>query len=221
MIIVAFSDIHSCLDYLNPSSKVAEDIKNADIVLISGDITNFGDQDAAKEVFSSLRVYNDAVYAVPGNCDQSEVDQYLRQQNVNLNCNSIEYESCVIAGVGGLESCSRHKEVESTNEFFSICLGHVAEHKIDGKPLIFVSHFPPFNTVVDRTGMGKHAGMRIIREFIEDHQPLLSITGHIHEGVGIDKIGETTLVNPGSFRSGSYAVIEIEGRTVKAQIKQA
>jgi hypothetical protein len=33
---------------------------------------------------------------------------------------------------------------------------------------------------------------------IEDHQPVLGIHGHIHEGRGNIKIGRTVCVNPGS-----------------------
>ena len=221
MNITAFSDIHSCLDFLRPSTEAAEDVKNADIVLISGDITNFGGARQAKAIISEIQSYNENVFAVPGNCDLPEVDKHLKKEGKNLTCNFIEYGEFVLAGVGGFGNCNRHEKCESSNEYFQICLQHVAERHVSGKDLIFVSHFPPFNTSVDQTGLGKHGGMRVMRDFIEEHQPLLSVTGHIHEGAGVDKIGRTTLVNPGSFRQGSYAVIEIDGETVRPQIKQA
>jgi uncharacterized protein len=221
MKIVALSDIHSCLDYLEANSSAVCDLEQADLTVISGDITNFGGYNETDEIISHLQVYNENVLAVPGNCDLPEADRYLRDKGINLNCNCIEKNNYLFTGIGGFNPCSRHDRKECNDEYFQICLDHVADRKRDGYQIIFVCHFPPFLTLVDRTAMGKHGGVRKIREFIEEHQPLLSVTGHIHEGVGIDKIVETTLVNPGSFRQGSYAVIEMEGKTVNAEIKQA
>lgn len=221
MKITALSDIHSCLDYLKPSSSPAADIKQSDAVLISGDITDFGGDADAEAVIAELKAYNENVFAVPGNCDLNGVDEYLKKQNINLNCNSIVFESFCLAGIGGALSCQRHRGSKTTESDFTLCLEHIIERKLSDKPLIFVCHFPPFHTLVDRTRSGKHGGSRAVREFIEDCQPMLSITGHIHEAAGTDRIGLTTLVNPGSFRQGRYAVIEISDKVENVQIKSA
>ncbi len=39
----------------------------------------------------------------------------------------------------------------------------------------------------------------------------MNICGHIHEAKGIDKIGNTLIINPGAARDGHYATIEIDG----------
>ena len=41
-------------------------------------------------------------------------------------------------------------------------------------------------------------GSRSIRRLIEDHQPTLALHGHIHEGRGRYKLGDTVGLNPGS-----------------------
>jgi len=61
----------------------------------------------------------------------------------------------------------------------------------------------------------RHVGSREIRRFIEMGKPFLCITGHIHESRGVDEIGETRIVNPGAFKNGNYAVIEIDNMQVK------
>jgi Icc-related predicted phosphoesterase len=43
-----------------------------------------------------------------------------------------------------------------------------------------------------------HVGSTAIRAAIERVQPLVSIHGHIHESRGVDHIGRTTCLNPGS-----------------------
>jgi len=62
---------------------------------------------------------------------------------------------------------------------------------------IFVSHAPPYNSGLDVVE-GKNVGSLAIRKFIEKHQPLLSLHGHIHEFTGTARIGKTICVNAGS-----------------------
>ena len=48
-------------------------------------------------------------------------------------------------------------------------------------------------------------------DFIMEKQPLAVICGHIHEGVGVEKLGETTVINPGSLgEKATYAWLEVE-----------
>jgi Icc-related predicted phosphoesterase len=37
-----------------------------------------------------------------------------------------------------------------------------------------------------------------VRKIIDKYQPLLMLTGHIHESRGLVKLGRTTVINPGS-----------------------
>jgi Predicted phosphoesterases, related to the Icc protein len=67
--------------------------------------------------------------------------------------------------------------------------------QIDPKRTILLSHYPPFG-VVDFTLSDTHAGDGYLRRLIERYQPPLVICGHIHEAKGIDKIGDTLVVNP-------------------------
>jgi Icc-related predicted phosphoesterase len=69
-------------------------------------------------------------------------------------------------------------------------------------------HSPPFGTRLDLIRGGKSAGSRSIKAFIEEHQPLLTLHGHIHEspdlsGAYFDRIRKTLSINPGqSFETG-------------------
>ena len=69
---------------------------------------------------------------------------------------------------------------------------------------IYVMHSPPFETRLDLIEGGKPAGSRSIKAFVQRHQPLLTLHGHIHEspalsGTCIDRIGKTLSINPGQF----------------------
>ena len=48
-------------------------------------------------------------------------------------------------------------------------------------------------------------------DFIKEVQPLAVVCGHIHEGAGIEKIGDTVVINPGSLgEKGSYGWLTVE-----------
>ena len=74
-------------------------------------------------------------------------------------------------------------------------------------------HVPPFGTALDACPkldknlqvvyeMGLpaqiHAGCQTLSDIIKEHQPLLGLHGHIHEGRAKINIGKTICINPGS-----------------------
>lgn len=78
---------------------------------------------------------------------------------------------------------------------------------------IFNIHVPPAGTKLDQApeldaelrpkldagGLRlANVGSTAVREAIERYAPALSLHGHIHESAGVDKIGRTVCVNPGS-----------------------
>ena len=84
-----------------------------------------------------------------------------------------------------------------------------------------VSHQPPYDTINDQVSPGVHVGSKSIRKFIEERQPLICFTGHIHEGTGIDHIGNTAIVNPGPAGKGSYVLTEIlDGKIKRLEVAQ-
>jgi len=221
MIVIALSDIHSSLRFLNEQSSVAADLRTADMVLISGDITNFGGETEVHHIISEIQKYNPNIFAVAGNCDPAPVDEYLKNTEINLNCNYIEREGFALIGIGGEMSCPNHDDSRSTEQCLATCANHVHEQVPENAKVIFVSHYPPYGTAVDDVGGGQHAGSGAILEFVLQYQPMLAVTGHIHDAIGVDTLGKTTLVNPGSFRQGSYAVIDVADKIENVKIKQA
>ncbi len=50
---------------------------------------------------------------------------------------------------------------------------------------VYVFHTPPDNTNLDQRYDGFHVGSMAVRSFIEEHQPYLTLHGHIHETVDV------------------------------------
>ena len=86
--------------------------------------------------------------------------------------------------------------------------------------LIAIMHNPPKDTACDTVTGGAHVGSPLLRKFIEDYKPLAVVTGHIHESVGVDKIGDTTVVNPGSLAEGCYAWLTVARSGSRWEVKQ-
>jgi Icc-related predicted phosphoesterase len=69
---------------------------------------------------------------------------------------------------------------------------------LDDCPKLDWSTDPPAPVVVAGVPQSAPAGSHAVRNVVERHQPLLMLTGHIHESRGLVKVKRTTVVNPGS-----------------------
>ncbi len=216
MIIIALTDIHGKIDYL---PAISGTLQQADLVLIAGYITNFGGWDQAERIISSISQYSKQILAVSGNCDSPSVKDYLNTEGINLHCNYVNIEGVNFAGIGGSLPCPGRTLNESPDKDFQIFLASMEAEVSSTDPFVLMTHQPAWGTIVDTVGQDRHTGSIAIRNFIEKNKPLLVISGHIHEAVGVDSIGDTVLINPGPFRLGRYAYIQIEGATVSAEIR--
>lgn len=214
--LIAFGDIH---EHAGNVGKI-DGISDADAVIITGDLTNFAGASKAKEVIESIKRYNPRVYAQLGNLDQKEVNGCLDELGINLHANGIIIQGVGIFGVGGSNPTPFNTPTEYSEEQIEAFIRKGYE-KIKDLPLkIMVPHAPPYNTKVDVVDSVVHVGSTAVREFIERYQPRLCLTGHIHEAVGTDRIGETIIINPGMLRDGGYIeVVEKDGR-LEADLKK-
>lgn len=217
MKIIAFGDIHMTAA---EAGKIPG-IMDADLILLTGDLTNFGGAKEVKTVLDDILQLNPNVLAQFGNLDNPDVNEYLEQLGLNLHGQArlVNKEVCLI-GVGGSNFTPFHTPSEfSERQLHAIgdrafqqgreftALGQQLHNK--KIPQILVSHVPPYNTLVDRLHSGKHVGSKAIRAIIEQYQPDLCITGHIHEAKGRDTIGETLIYNPGMLRQDGWVTVNI------------
>jgi Icc-related predicted phosphoesterase len=210
MIIFTLTDIHA---HTGAISALGKQLQSADLVILSGDITHFGHKKEMAAMIGHIRSFNPSVYAVSGNCDYPDTEDFLTGENISLNGLSREFRGYVFYGLSGSLPCPGKTPHEYSDEEFEVFLRDLAIPP--GLPQIMVSHQPPYNTINDQVAPGVHVGSKTIRTFIEEQQPLVCFTGHIHEGTGIDHIGNTAIVNPGPAGRGTYALTEISGGRIK------
>lgn len=227
MRIIAFGDIHMSSGEI----RNIPDAQAADLIILNGDLTNFGTRKDAKKVLDEILAVNLNVLAQIGNLDKYEINEYLDELDMNLHAQARLFKGvlCLI-GIGGSNITPFRTPSEFPEEQLA-ALGEQAfrqgmEFKALAEPLhniriptLLVCHTSPYGTRLDRLKNGRHAGSTAVRALIEKHQPDLCIAGHIHEGKGVDTIGRTTIINPGMFRQGGWVDIHINTSHIEAELR--
>jgi len=175
--------------------------------------------------------------AIPGNDDFHEIDELLTNApHIDFH----EMQVCDFKGgyqmlyCGGSTPTPWDTEREYTEEQYVTRFGELIPHVKDMSRCIFNVHVPPHGTTLDKCAklddnmqvvyeMGlpasMHAGSTTLHQVIKDHQPLLGLHGHIHEGRASINIGKTVCINPGSvYPEGILqgAVITLQNAEVKS-----
>lgn len=218
VLILAISDIHGNINNLKKLLE-SEACKKSDLILVAGDLTNFGDKKEIASVIETLNKANKPYFYVPGNCDF--FNKFSEEQlKCNLHSRYVIFLNYAIIGIGGSLKTPFNTPFELSEEDFDRILkdvyGKVLNENRSG--VLIVSHNPPYNTKLDFTKTGLHVGSKNLRKFIEEYKPNLVISGHVHEARSIDTINETVLVNPGPLKDGFYAQITI-GEKINVDLK--
>lgn len=210
MKIIALPDLHGRPEHI---SKIA-DLQSADVILLPGDMTN-GPRSQLDSVLKALQATTATILTIPGNMDTLQLVELLDGQGMNIHRKHRVIDGVAFVGVGG--SLPFAGSIEYSENELAALLHEAQSTAPTNIPQILVCHQPPINTINDvpRQHIG-HVGSTSVRAHIEQVQPLICFTGHIHEGQGIDHIGKTAIVNPGPiWRSMAYAYAEVADGEIK------
>ncbi len=214
MRIAAITDIHGHLGRLQA---LRSELEGVSALIVAGDITHFGGKKEADAVCSALETLAPRILAVTGNCDPPEVREALTSRGACIEKKLVLFEGVSFFGLGGSLPCpGRTPNEYSEKEYGTILKGAEGARR----PLVLVSHQPPYDTRIDMLATGRHVGSMSVRAFIEEQRPLLCISGHIHEAFGTDEVAGCKLINPGPFQFGGIACFEINGESVEVELKK-
>lgn len=196
------------------------DLESCSGLIISGDLTNYGDKKAAASILREFTATGKPVLAQLGNMDLLEVDEMLTESGVNLHATVRELAPDVaVFGIGGSTPTPMNTPTEFSEEQYAAWLDSEWQKASSYPHTILISHNPPKDTICDDIGGNIHVGSAAVRKFIENRQPEICVCGHIHEGAGVDQIGRTLIINPGTFAAGGYARVTRENGTISASLE--
>lgn len=213
---ISIGDIHMATRNLG---RMDEQLRDCDLMILAGDLTNFGGVADTQKVLADVRRVCPKVLAVPGNLDQREVTPFLEAEKIALHGKGLVIDGVAIFGCGGSNISPFNTPTELTEDeiYATLVQGHA--QVADVRPLVMVCHAPPFETKCDRLMNGTPVGSTAARRFIEEVKPDICISGHIHESAAEDEIGPTKIFNAGPFKGGGYVVVRNEGRRLDARLE--
>lgn len=199
MKILATADLHGSQYRLNILLKNVETY-SPDLVIICGDITQFGPGEMAKNFLDQIPV---TTFAIPGNIDTEEVSTAINNSKAtNLNMKRVEKNNIPFVGISGVNLSDLTRVLTDK------------EPQIDETSVV-VSHVPPHG-LQDKVFLGMHSGSKELREIVNTYKPRLVLCGHIHEDPGHTKTNNTIVVNCSMGKRGEGALIELDEKiTVK------
>ena len=202
MRILHVTDVHCRLDMLE---EILDAEEGYDIIALTGDIC------CDSRLKRLLGGRGARVYAVSGNMDDTHIIRLLRDYGWLLDGRVAVHGDLVFAGIGGSQPLQNIEAVSRLLE----------EHGLvgSGHTLIVLAHHPVHGKL-DVTFLGVHAGLYETRAFVERYKPRLYMHGHIHEARGVDRLGDTVLVNPGPAAQGNYAWIEVYRDDVRVELRR-
>jgi uncharacterized protein len=210
---LVISDMHGEYGRLE---SLDEEFRSVDAVLFAGDFAKFGHTETGRPALEALCKKHELIYSVIGNCDEPAFLEEVEKKDICVQGCLLYHEELVFAGSGGGSKFTGTTPNERTDEelvsdlkIIDDSAGCGADENGHWNNLILITHNPPKDTKCDQVAPGVHAGSPLLRKFVEEKQPLAVITGHIHEGIAIDMIGSSTIINPGPFAEGYYALMEV------------
>jgi len=186
--ILAASDIHGDTD---ATKKLAAKAKkeNVDLVVLAGDLSGFVETEGILKPF----IDNDQkVVFVPGNWDSSvTADVLTKMYGVkNVGKHYVKYGEVGIFGVGSPDGQLDLNEKKAFNK-----LKKDFDKIKDLEKKIMVSHIHAAGTKSEFSGIPGSTG---VRKAIEEFQPDIFLSGHIHEAEGLkDQVGKTKIFSVG------------------------
>jgi len=205
MKLFAVSDIHGAI---LPIENAAPLIREADWVVIAGDITRTKTRAEAVDVLACVEQYSNRILAVHGNWDRLEVKDFLEEKGYSLHGMGRMRNGIGFFGVGGSSPIPLKTTTEYTEEEIALILRTGYEQIRGASQVVLVSHAPP-RGLRDRSFIGLRGGSRSVKAFLEVNPVTLCLCGHIHEAVGIERFQSTLVANSGSFKKGRYLSVEI------------
>jgi len=152
MKILAVADIHGAQYRLN---LVLKNIRkySPDLIVICGDITQFGPGELAKNFLDQIPT---ETLAIPGNIDTPDVSKGIEESKATkIELKKVTKKDIPFVGISGADP----------NQFKIL-----DEKKLLNEKSVLVSHVPPYGAQ-DKIFIGLHGGSKELRKIVDEYKP--------------------------------------------------
>lgn len=187
------SDFHGDGD---SAKRIAEEAfkENVDLILLAGDLLGFDEPN--KKVLEPFEAFKEKVFFVPGNWDFSE-----DIPSCEFSANNLDRKYCVCGDIGIVGLGSPNWKLTLNYEDFLNAKENFLKLKTEKK--ILLSHLHVKESLAEFSGI---PGDYFLKKIVEEFQPDIVISGHVHEAEGLEsKIGKTRIFHTG--RSGRIIIL--------------
>jgi len=199
--ILSLADIHGSQYRLNIVLKNIEKY-TPDLIVICGDITQFGPADVAINILNQIKV---KTLAIHGNIDSNEILKAIDYSKaINIHLKKEIVDNIPFIGIGGEIDVQYNLQIKVNASFKPI--GEILD-----KSTVLVTHIPPYG-LQDKIFLGLNSGSTDLKKIINKYNPRLVLCGHIHENPGFIKFKNTIIINCSIGKTGGGALIELNNK---------
>jgi Icc-related predicted phosphoesterase len=182
-----------------------------------------GEAASYRRFMEEMARFRGTVRVVPGHRD-APFENFLRSALRDADANShvgLVHQSFINAGrdfvlVGfGGDITPDERETGLVNRFPAWEMAYhfeVMQH-LPQEPIL-LTHYPPLAEEIDLVD-GEHVGSPELRDLIESYRPAYVFCGHAVGSQGIEAVGDSVVINPGTLTEGNYAILNTRKETVR------
>lgn len=204
---LVITDLHqneSAVEWIN---KAAED-NGVRAILFLGDVTDMGTCEDGRKILSR---FTKETYFIPGNCDPKDISQKNSDVIKDVHGKAFEIDGLKFAAFGGSNPTIFNTPCEYPEEDITEKL-----ESISSNGMILMTHAPSYG-ILDHIPNGMSVGSKAILGIVKKYRPIVALSGHIHEDIGMMTVDGMLFINPGPARDGHAVLLETDGKTASAK----
>ena len=204
---LVITDLHQnepAVDWINDLA-IKNDVR---AILFLGDVTDMGTCEDGRKI---LTKFKKETYFIPGNCDPKDISEKNSDIIKDVHGKAFEIDGIRFAAFGGSNPTIFNTPCEYDEDVITTKL-----EAISSNGMILMTHAPSYG-ILDHIPNGMSVGSKAILGIVKKYRPIVALSGHIHEDVGMQTIDGTLFINPGPARDGHAVLLETDGKTASAK----
>ena len=177
-------------------------------ILFLGDVTDMGTCEEGRKI---LKEFKRETYFIPGNCDPESISRDNADIIKDVHGKAFEIDGIRFAALGGSNPTIFNTPCELQEDEIEKRL-----EAISSEGMILMTHAPSYG-ILDHIPNGMSVGSKAIREIVRKYRPIVALSGHIHEDIGMTEVDGTLFINPGPARDGHAVLLETDGKAASAK----